>query len=64
VFTRFDDTDRILAIAKNSERNLVSEEGEDEHDAEAGQDAGTPADPEGTSVDETTDADPIEDVND
>jgi hypothetical protein len=42
----------------------VSEEGEDEHDAEAGQDAGTPADPEGTSVDETTDADPTEDVND
>ena len=62
VFTRFDDTDRILAIAKNSERNLVSEEGDD--DAEAGQDAGTPADPGGTSVDETTDADPTEDVND
>jgi DNA gyrase subunit A len=62
VFTRFDDSDRILAIAKNSERNLVSEDGDEE--TPASQDAGMPAGPEGSSVEETTEADPPEDVND
>jgi len=62
VFTRFDDTDRILAIAKNSERNLVSEDGDDEPPASP--DADTPTPPEGSSVEETTEADPTEDVND
>jgi DNA gyrase subunit A len=62
VFTRFDDTDRILAIAKNSERNLVAEDGDDESPASS--DADTPTPPEGSSVDETTEADPTEDVND
>jgi DNA gyrase subunit A len=62
VFTRFDDADRILAIAKNSERNLVADDADE--DAEPTEDVGTPAESEPSSVDETTEADPTEDVDD
>ena len=62
VFTRFDDADRILAIAKNSERNLVADDADE--DAEPTEDVGTPAESEPSSVDETTETDPTEDVDD
>ena len=63
VFTRFDDEDRILAIAKNSERNLVAEGDETESaDGPIVSDGSstTPGD-EQASVDESTESAPNED---
>jgi DNA gyrase subunit A len=62
VFTRFDDADRILAIAKNSERNLVADDADE--DGQPTGDMRTPAESEPGSVDETIEADPTEDVDD
>jgi len=49
VFARFEDTDKILAVARNSERNLETTDGEEgastaEADGDAAADAPTPAD--------------------
>ncbi|WP_111720292.1 DNA gyrase subunit A [Homoserinimonas sp. OAct 916] len=41
IFARFDDDDRIIAVARNAERNLVSEDADAEPDASANADADT-----------------------
>jgi DNA gyrase subunit A len=46
VFARFDDDDRIIALAKNSERNLAIEESQTQDADEASAEA--PADGEDT----------------
>jgi len=48
VFARFADDDRIIALARNSERNLESQEGETEE-------PGAPAEVEATGKDESVD---------
>ncbi len=41
IFARFDDDDRIIAVARNAERNLVPEDADAESDASADADADT-----------------------
>ena len=57
VFARFEEGDRILAVARNSERNLVAAEGAEGDDAEAGVDAPAAAPAASEAETETVSAD-------